>query len=158
MQFKIEQIAICPADADGAKRLLADMGVGEWILDHVKADGNVFGESGSNEADLHFNYDVFQGKEFEVLDYTVGPNWMDHEKRGRNLVSHLGMHCDAEELLAWRDFFAERNIGVAQEVLTKSHQNPAIAGKRWYEYVIFDTKPILGVDLKFIVRKDRAPE
>ena len=46
----------------------------------------------------------------------------------------------------------ERGIKVAQEVFTKSHTNPVIAGKRKYNYVIFDTKEILGVDLKFIVR------
>jgi hypothetical protein len=46
---------------------------------------------------------------------------------------------------------------VAQEVLTQSHTNPVISGKRWYNYVIFDTKDILGVDLKFIVRKEHAP-
>jgi hypothetical protein len=38
-----------------------------------------------------------------------------------------------------------------------SHTNPVISGKRWYNYVIFDTKEILGVDLKFIVRKEHAP-
>jgi hypothetical protein len=70
-----------------------------------------------------------------------------------NSVSHLGMHCSAEELLKWRQFFADRSIAVAQEVMTQSHSNPAIAGQRWYNYVIFDTKDILGVDLKFIVRR-----
>ena len=69
-----------------------------------------------------------------------------------NSISHLGMHCTADELLNWRDFFDERGIKVAQEVFTKSHTNPVIAGKRKYNYVIFDTKEILGVDLKFIVR------
>ena len=62
------------------------------------------------------------------------------------------MHCSAEELVQWRAFFAERDIPVAQEVFTESHTNPVIAGQRWYNYVIFDTKDILGVDLKFIVR------
>ena len=41
---------------------------------------------------------------------------------------------------------------MAQEVFTESHTNPVIAGKRSYNYVIFDTREILGVDLKFIVR------
>ena len=41
---------------------------------------------------------------------------------------------------------------MAQEVMTESHTNPVIAGKRTYNYVIFDTKEILGVDVKFIVR------
>ena len=58
----------------------------------------------------------------------------------------------AEDLVHWRAFFENRDIEVAQEVFTDSHTNPVIAGKRSYNYVIFDTKNILGVDLKFIVR------
>lgn len=157
MKFIIEQIAIVPKDPVAAKKLLAEIGATEWAEDHVVATGKVFGNEGANEADLSFNYDLFGGKEFEVLNYTTGPNWMDDFTRGRNSVSHLGMHCSAEELLKWRAFFAERNIVVAQEVLTDSHTNPVISGQRWYNYVIFDTKEILGVDLKFIVRKDHAP-
>lgn len=152
MKFIIEQIAIVPKDPVAAKKLLAEIGATEWSEDHVVATGKVFGIEGTNEANLSFNYDIFAGKEFEVLDYTSGPNWMDDLQRGRNAVSHLGMHCSAEELVKWRAFFAERFIMVAQEVLTDSHTNPVIAGKRSYNYVIFDTKEILGVDLKFIVR------
>jgi hypothetical protein len=62
------------------------------------------------------------------------------------------MHCSGDDLLKWREFFKERQINVAQEVFTESHTNPVIAGKRSYNYVIFDTREILGVDLKFIVR------
>lgn len=154
MKFIIEQIAICPRDPIAAKKLLAEMGAVAWAEDHVVADGVVFGDQGRNEADLSFNYDLIQGKEFEVLNYTEGDNWMLEEGR-YNSVSHLGMHCSAEELEKWRQFFDERNIEVAQEVFTLSHTNPVIAGKRSYNYVIFDTKDILGVDLKFIRRIDK---
>lgn len=157
LKFTIEQIAICPKDAARAEALLRDMGAVDWVHDHVSADGAVFGKKCANEADLHFNYQMFSGKEFEILDYTQGENWMDNIYRGRNAVSHLGMHCSAEELDKWREFFAARGIGVAQEVFTTNHTNEAIAGKRWYNYVIFDTKDILGVDLKFIVRKAEPP-
>lgn len=158
MKFTIEQIAICPSDPSAAKDLLRDMGAVEWSEDHVVADGWVFGYPSRNEADLSFNYDLVGGNEFEVLHYTQGPNWMDDREakndwpRRVNSVSHLGMHCTDEELFAWREFFSERGISIAQEVVTESHTNPVIAGKRNYNYVIFDTKSILGVDLKFIVR------
>ena len=159
MKFKIEQIAICPKSPEAAKKLLDEMGAGEWAEDHVVAEGEVFGSPGRNEADLSFNYDLIDGNEFEVLNYTKGSNWLSRRnvnfmKDGTifNYVSHLGMHCTSEELLEWRKFFEERSIGVAQEVITESHTNPVIAGKRTYNYVIFDTKEILGVDVKFIVR------
>jgi hypothetical protein len=153
LRFVIEQIAICPANPSLARALLADLGATDWANDHVVALGSVFGVNGENEADLSFNYELFGGKEFEVLSYTAGNNWMKHDGRA-NTVSHLGMHCSAADLLRWRAFFAERGIRVAQEVMTQSHTNPLIDGKRWYNYVIFDTKGILGVDLKFIVRLD----
>lgn len=151
LQFKIEQIAICPKDPKKAKALLKDLGALEWAEDHVVALGEVFGLDVHSEANLSFNYEIFGGKEFEVLEYTDGDNWMRYGNRA-NTVSHLGMHCTAEELVEWRKFFAERGIDVAQEVVTQSHTNPAINGKRQYNYAIFDTKEILGVDLKFIVR------
>ena len=153
MKFKIEQIAICPKDPIAAKKLLSEIGAVDWSEDHVVATGKVFGEQGTNEADLSFNYEIFDGKEFEILNYTKGNNWIDSSGRTeRNVVSHLGMHCSAEELEKWKEFFHQRAIEISQEVFTDSHTNPVIAGKRSYNYVIFNTRPILGVDLKFIVR------
>jgi hypothetical protein len=73
------------------------------------------------------------------------------------MVSHLGMHCTAEELDAFRRKFADMGIRVAQEVFTESHTNPfLLEQKRKYQYVIFDTRDILGADLKFIVRRENA--
>lgn len=155
MEFKIEQLALCPRDPSAAKELLTAMGAGDWAEDHVVAAGKVFGEEARNEANLSFSYQMLgAGNELELLSYTAGANWMD-ERAGINphRVSHLGMHCSAEDLVEWRKFFAARNIPVAQEVMTESHTNPAIDGKRLYNYVIFDTWAILGVDIKLIVRR-----
>lgn len=153
-KFSVEQIAICPKDPDAAIELLTALGAGEWAKDHVVAVGKVFGFEKSNSANLAFNYEVCTGgKEFEVLHYTSGLNWMEEPSR-INSVSHLGMHCSAEELVEFKDFFRQRGIAIAQEVFTQSHTNPVIAGKRRYNYCIFDTKEILGVDLKFIVRME----
>lgn len=153
MNFFIEQIAINPIDPIAAKKLLSEIGAAEWAEDHVKASGYVFGLPGLNEANLSFNYSLGRRDgaqlEFEILEYTTGENWM---QRRPHSVSHLGMHCTAEALQKWRDFFHQRGIGVAQEVVTDSHTNPVIKDSRRYNYVIFDTAAILGVDLKFIVR------
>lgn len=149
-KFLIEQIALCPADPVRAIEFLSKIGMADWARDHVVANGNVFGSAGRNEADLAFNYESLgAAKELEVLHYTTGPNWM--AERG-GAVSHLGMHCSEKELEEWRAFFAAEGIPVAQEVFTESHTNPVIAGKRRYNYVIFDTRALIGVDLKFIVR------
>ncbi len=158
MKLRIEQIAICPPNPKAAMELLEALGLTEWAKDHVVANGTVFSTATTNEANLAFNYEVLErAREFEVLAYTKGENWMTKRERAPS-VSHLGCHCTAEELEAWRAFFTSRGIGVAQEVQTQSHTNPIIAGKRRYTYVIFDTRPILGVDLKFIVRHMIAVE
>jgi hypothetical protein len=168
LHFFIEQVALCPPDPLRAIELLTKMGLGEWARDHVLATGRVFGLGGTNEADLAFNYQSTKGceasqelggsvkidkglkpLELEVLHYTDGPNWMT--ARGPS-VSHIGMHCDMEELNQWRTFFAAENIAEVQSVRTLSHTNPVIKGKRSYNYVIFGTRAILGVDVKFIVR------
>lgn len=151
MKFKIDQIALNPRDPARAIALLTKMGASEWALDHVKAEGFVFEEMEvKNEADLAFNYDLLENaRELEVLHYTTGDNWMQYHPRS---VSHLGMHCSDHELEEWVQFFKAEGISIAQEVTTKEHTNPLIAGKRWYRYVIFATRPILGVDVKFIVR------
>lgn len=153
MKFRIEQVALCPRDPAAAIDLLKAMGADDWVLDHVVAKGSVDGiQDQTNEADLAFNYEILSpAHELEVLHYTEGANWMDAHGPS---VSHLGMHCTAEELEQWRAFFASRAIPVAQEVHTQSHTNEVIKDARRYNYVIFDTRHILGVDVKFIVRKD----
>lgn len=157
MNFQIEQIALCPKDPQAAVKLLTEMGLDQWVLDQVVAIGYVHSPllaSGPirNEADLFFNYQGFSEKrELEVLHYTSGDNWM---AGARPRVSHLGMHCSHKELCDWKAFFAERGVAVAQEVNTWSHNNVEIAGKRWYHYCIFSTYDILGVDIKFIVRRN----
>ncbi|USN16398.1 hypothetical protein PLUTO_00820 [Luteibacter phage vB_LflM-Pluto] len=163
LQFKVEQIAIAPPSSERAIALLEKLGLTEWYRDHVVASGEVGGSPGNNEADLAFNYQTdrnFIGGspknagcttplEFEVLEYTNGDFWTVAFEPS---VSHLGMHVTHEQLAEFRAFFESEDIGVAQEVTTSSHTNPAIADSRRYNYVIFATREILGVDLKFIVR------
>lgn len=153
MKFTIEQIAIYPPDPKKAIELLTAMGATEWSHDMVVAEGKVGEDDAFNVCELSFNYelDSLKNLEFEVLNYKAGDHWM---KEYEPSVSHLGMHCDEGELLQWKKFFLQHNIKVAQEVRTISHTNPVIAGKRLYHYCIFNTRAILGVDLKFIVRKD----
>lgn len=157
LHFKIEQIALCPKDPGLARQILADLGLTEWSVDNVFAYGEVYSKPGGNVALLQFNYQAGNGTdegadkplELEVLHYEHGPNWMQGRE---NSVSHLGMHVTAEQLLHFRSYFESKGIRVAQEVFTKSHTNPHIATSRRYNYCIFDTHQLIGVDLKFIVR------
>lgn len=168
MQFFIEQIAIAPRDPERARALLSALGLKEWVEDTVVANGRVFGSPATNTAALAFNYQATSPEnkplELEILNYKDGNNWLAATKRSGTrsgtrpgVVSHLGMHCTEEELDAFRRKFAARGIPVAQEVFTVSHTNPYLLSQgRKYQYAIFDTHDILGVDLKFIVRREAA--
>lgn len=168
-KFQIQQIAIFPADPVRAVKLLTDLGLDEWVEDIVNSTGQVFGQEVESLGHLRFNYqaggadpEAQKPLELEVLDYPSihsaargdeNMNWMDYQGL-RNSVSHLGMHCSEEELQQFRDYFSAEGIEVAQEVNTNAHTNPHIANSRRYTYVIFNTRDILGVDLKFIVRRN----
>ena len=161
-KFVIEQIALAPPNPEAAINLLRSIGADEWARDIVVATGFV-GEAATkfnkresekvtNVAHLAFNYTALEkARELEVLSYAAGENWIEGRPPH---VSHFGMHCTESELGEWKDFFKRISINIVQEVNTVSHTNPVIAGKRQYHYTIFGTQHILGVDLKFIVRKD----
>lgn len=162
MKFRIEQLAICPPFGmrEKAIELLTALGLSDWANDLVVAKGYVHDGRAefldvTNVASLAFNYqsreDVDKPLEFEVLSYEAGENWMSTKSPG---ASHLGMHVTSAELYDWHNFFIGRGIPVVQEVETQSHTNPVIAGKRFYKYTIYGTRHILGIDLKFIVRRD----
>jgi len=155
MEFQIEQVALAPRDPEAARELLKALGATEMVIDHVQATGEVFGQRADNAAELSFDYQLLKGGELEILAYEGGPNWLDlRNDADPHRASHLGMHCTEDELKRWKRFFNSRGIGIAQEVHTLTHTNPHIAGKRWYHYCIFNTYPILGIDLKLIVRID----
>ena len=166
MKFIIEQVALFPSNDEVAIEFLAAIGLDEWVRDRVTAEGIVFGDAAANVGNLAFNYQASdriecnpKPLELEVLSYSEGRHWMTREPAEFFVdpmprVSHFGMHVTESELSQWREKMTRLGVGVAQEVFTTSHENPAIAGKRLYHYTIFNTYPIIGVDLKFIVRRD----
>ena len=159
MQFTVEQIALFPLPGrrEIALELLSLLGFTHgkpWVTDTVEARGEVWGRPARSTGQLAFAYQALtKPLEIEVLAYDeYSPNWM--EAVPLPAVSHLGMHCSSAELDAWNEKMTALHIGIAQTVITDSHTNPAIAGTRRYNYVIYDTRAIIGVDLKFIVRYD----
>ncbi len=163
MKFIIEQIALAPRDPVKSLELMLTLGLTDWTNDKVKARGYVWPHQNiENEATLSFNYQATSSDvkplELEMLRYDLGHNWLNNRRDSLPVVSHIGMHCSAEELETWREKLNAIGIQVAQEVFTYSHDNPVIAGKRWYHYTIFSTAHIIGCDIKFIVRKDAPPQ
>lgn len=169
--FKIEQVALFTDNSVRAREFLAKLGLSEWHHDNVVARGSVFTERDQeNEAHLAFNYQAGNGSdegagkplELEILDYTEGENWMDVSKEAGETgcfgaVSHLGMHVTQEQLDEFAFLMNDEGISIAQSVITQSHTNPVIKDSRRYKYVIYDTRFLIGVDLKFIVRLPFSP-
>lgn len=153
--MKLEQIAIATNDTNKTIQALSSaFGLaGGWTMDVVEAKATVFGQEGENIAELNFNYDL--GFELEVLEYINGASWHDARvAQGAEFpfLSHIGYHCTEREAQAQIARMALLGVNIAQEVHTKSHSNPVIDGKRLYHYVVFDSKHLLGFDLKLIVR------
>lgn len=154
MMIQIDQVAIAPSDPDRAMELLHEIGIVDWTADRVDAQGVVRGEEASNRAELAFNYDFIPGIEFEVLNYVDGPNFVEGHAP---CAAHFGVHVDTMEAMeAVRTKMSAMGIPLIQEVMTRQHTNKAISGLRWYHYVIFGTRDILGVDLKFIRRRSEV--
>jgi hypothetical protein len=155
-KMKIEQIAIASIDPLALIENFRILGISNWTHDIVTAQGTVFGKNATNVAQLHFNYEL--GFELEVLKYEAGLNW--HEEGDRNasgrshFLSHIGLHVTEKEMEHWIREMETFGIDIAQEVITISHTNSAIAGKRKYRYVVFNSISKLGFDLKLIQRID----
>ena len=158
--FKIEQLAFVlnPLDRNRAEQLLSLLGWSTWVQDEVTANGHVHNSPAINVATLRFNYTAIdQCRELEVLQYTKGPHWYQYRQQNTALVSHVGMHVTEEQLAEWREKLTMFGLNVVQEVDTLQHTNPLIKDSRRYHYVIFGAAHLIGVDLKFIVRKDITP-
>lgn len=152
MKFKIEQLALNPRDPGRAFALMNLLGLDDWSHDQASASGEVYGRSVSNVASLSFNHQAEKPVELEILNYREGDNWLAWHNSHRSIASHIGMHCTADELEQWRAKLLAFGVKVAQEVVTTKHTNPNVPPERKYKYVIFDTRDIIGLDVKFIVR------
>lgn len=160
---RIEQVAMYVPDMDAAKASYARLGMTTWHDDTVTGvarvrsgrDRNDFSQR-ENKALLSFNYDL--GIEFELIRYIDGDNW--HQQAGRinrdgscerPFSSHMSYHV--EDVDAARRVVAAAGFDVAQEVQTIGHTNPYLIEKgRKFHYVVFNSRHLLGWDIKLIKR------
>lgn len=158
--MKIEQIAFTTAtpsvDRDLWRYMLREdqQETTSWIVDNVVGDARVLLPNGSwwegeSRAELSFNYDIIPGKEFELLNYTQGENFLHGKCEG---ISHLGTHV--EDIDQATTLLVMQGLHLVQEMWTKSHSNKAIAGKRRYHYRIFGPAHAFGAYIKLIKRID----
>lgn len=161
-QFKIEHIALQPHSPDRARNLLEDLGLGGWIGDTMTVFGDVWANrSQVAKTHLEFNYEADCDRtnpdgsrrpiELEIMSGCEGPNWMDGHFTSGSFISHFGMQVTNDQLFDVHNIMSEHCIEVAQDVVTIQHENSHIKDERRYHKVIFNTRPVLGVDLEFNV-------
>jgi catechol 2,3-dioxygenase-like lactoylglutathione lyase family enzyme len=154
---KFEQVAFYVPDMEGAKARYRALGCREWVNDTVTAIGKVGvkeqreADTTINVANLAFNYDL--GTELELIQYVAGDNW--HEHRGTDLtrpfLSHMSYHV--EDMAGEQNRLERAGFKTIQNVRTISHTNEHLLNiRRKYQYVIFDTRDLLGFDVKLIRR------
>lgn len=147
-----EQIAI--QTRDGLKTLenYKNLGHTEWIEDEVHAkniDGVLAGTS--FKARLFFNYTVFPGKEYEIIELFEGRSgqyfpYDDFSPNGE--ISHMGLHVEnIEEYIAQNELL--RSSTLIQLTETQWHKGT----QRRYMYALVDTIKSLGFITKLIQRK-----
>ena len=160
----MNKFAIACKNPDEVKKWLnAILGVDEWHEDLVVAEGQVHPhqrplDKHKNKAELNFNYQLGQF-EFELIHYKAGRNWLqDINTQEDNFLSHLGFHIDDPKRFEAVYKELKEHFNIAQEVVTESHTNEAIKDERRYRYVIFNSRNMLGFDLKIIQRLGLAGE
>ena len=143
-----DQTAIASDNARATVGLFIRLGFDKWTKDIVTARGIVRGKIVQNKAILYFNYELTPGKEFEVLQYTEGDNWLN----GRIGLSHMGAHVD--DLESAMEQMSAAGYQIIQDVHTINHTNHYITKEspRRYHYVIYDCYENLGFDIKLIKR------
>lgn len=159
---KIDQLAIYTQDPKSTRDLLGVLfGMTEWVQDIAVGSGEVYGTYHRTIAgDLSFNYQT--GIEIEVLHYVTPDHW--HSARARMaaeymtpglFVSHIGVHVD--DMAEARKVYERAGWRVAQEVHTFTHTNPYLKERgRTFHYVVWDSRGIIGFDLKLIQRIEKA--
>lgn len=147
-----EQIAVQTRDSATTIENYKQLGHTDWIEDEVHAkniDGTLKGTE--FKARLFFNYTVFPGKEYEIIELFEGESaqYYPHDNFSPNgEISHMGLHVEnIEEYIAQNELL--RNSELMQLTETQWHKGT----QRRYFYALVNTIASLGFITKLIQRK-----
>lgn len=142
--------------------MLRDIGLTDWFVDNVTAKGKMHERENIEVMEQCFStYEADDNSEIrtpvalELSRHIAGPTYNGIQ---RNFVSHLGMYVTEEQLDRFRIYFDNKWVAVLMDMDTTNHSDPSTNVTARFHYVVFDTRPIIGVDLMFIVRKDIIDE
>ena len=151
LQYQFHQVAIfCPDHgAKDAMDLYKTFGFKRWIEDSAELKGFLHGDPVVTKARMYFGYSVIGG-ELEFLEYEGPSRHQGSEGRGRSpYISHMSAYVDDVRTTV-SDVYIVTGRVPYHRFITQNHTNPAVAGKKRFIEAIYDTRELIGYDLKFI--------
>lgn len=101
------------------------------------------------QAHMFFNYTVMP-MEFEVLHYSAGDHRYSQPGFGGDpFLSHFSVYTENLEREAG-ELADVLGFGPYYRFTTEGHTNPRVKGKKRFTETIFNTRSLIGADLKFI--------
>jgi hypothetical protein len=115
----------------------------------VDADGWAEWKKSVTQAHMFFNYTIMP-MEFEVLHYSAGDHRYTQPGFGGDpFLSHFSVYTENLEREAG-ELAGVLGFGPYYKFTTEGHTNPRVKGKKRFTETIFDTRSLIGADLKFI--------
>lgn len=158
---EFHQIAIYTTRIDDSVGELFNMGFKDWSFDTATLEGYHFGVDTKIKATMAFNYQFLGGRELEYVSYVGHPEprfWQKEEWGGLTrpaalgedtFISHMSSYVtDLEESI--KDVERKYKMVPFHMFVTSNHSNPAVAGRKFFKEAIYDTRKIIGFNVKLI--------
>lgn len=149
--LKFHQVAIYSANVFESVNMWKDMGYEDWTYDEAILSGTEWGKPGSKKAFMAFNYDILPN-ELEFVHYSAPTRHLQDERDGNPpFISHMSVMVDDVQ---WETLRIFNRFGMKpyHEFLTGHHTNERVKGRKRFKEAIYDTRGLLGFDLKLIQR------
>ena len=148
--LKFHQVAIYTDNVMRDITMWKDMGYEEWSYDTAKLVGKDRGVPTIKQATMAFNYDILP-LELEYVSYN-GPRNREDERTGFDaFLSHCStiVHDVEEKMLELKQ---KHGLEPYHQFVTQDHTNPNVQGIKRFKEAIYDTRHLLGFDIKLIQR------
>lgn len=155
--YQFHQVAMYTKEPQKAMGYWRSRGHHKWIEDHATLRGYITDPNtgvvyqSSVQAEMWFNYTV-QPMELEFLTYHMGTSrhsLAGNDRPSAPFISHMSVYVDdiMREILEHEIAFGYLPY---HRFVTTGHSNPGVQNKKRFIEAIYDTKGLLGYDVKLI--------